>query len=78
MRKVPKAGDETFLLCILQDESDTSTTLKRHQNILSSDEEMEDDDVNWVWMKVQQTLVVYIHMKKARLGFNSVLISTFL
>lgn len=67
MRKVPNAGDETFLLRILQDESETGTTLQRRQDIPSSDEEMEDDDLNWVWMEVQQTLVVYIHMKKAKM-----------
>lgn len=67
MRKFPNAGDETFLLRILQDESDTGTTLQRRQNIPSSDEEMEDDDLNSVWMEVQQTLVVYIHMKKTKI-----------
>lgn len=67
MRKVPNAGDDTFLLRILQDELDTGTTLHRRQNIPSSDEEMEDDDLNWVWMEVQETLVVYIHMKKTKI-----------
>lgn len=67
MRKVPHAGDETFILRILQDESDTGTTLQRRQNIPSSDEEIEDDDLNWVWMEVQQTLVVYIYMKKTKI-----------
>ncbi len=40
---------------IFQDESDTDTSQQARKKILSSDEELMDDDVSWVWSQDPDT-----------------------